>query len=306
MKRRKILVVEPIYCEAIIALTSKFDVLVEILPNKKRLLELVEDKEVIILRSRIKLDKEVIFAAKNLKLVAMAGIGLDHLPMDELKRRGIAWFNVPDLSARDVAEFTLGMTLSLARKICLADSFLRFKNEWRRNELIGVSLMDKTFGVVGYGEIGKETSYLAKCFGMNILVYVRNSQNNKFDDGVTPVSFHELLRTSDIISIHLPLTDETRGLFSEKEFDLMKETALLINIARGGIINEDALYNALKTRTIGGAALDVFEQERQYNRLFELDNIVVTPHIGAMTQEAQGEIGVQIVEKICDFFRDMT
>lgn len=306
MKRRKILVVEPIYCEAIIALTSKFDVLVEILPNKKRLLELVEDKEVIILRSRIKLDKEVIFAAKNLKLVAMAGIGLDHLPMDELKRRGIAWFNVPDLSARDVAEFTLGMTLSLARKICLADSFLRFKNEWRRNELIGVSLMDKTFGVVGYGEIGKETSYLAKCFGMNILVYVRNSQNKKFDDGVTPVSFHELLRTSDIISIHLPLTDETRGLFSEKEFDLMKETALLINIARGGIINEDALYNALKTRTIGGAALDVFEQERQYNRLFELDNIVVTPHIGAMTQEAQGEIGVQIVEKICDFFRDMT
>jgi D-3-phosphoglycerate dehydrogenase len=302
MIRRKILVVEPISCEAIIALTSKFDVLVEILPNKKRLLELIEDQEILILRSRIKLDKEVIFAAKNLKLVAMAGIGVDHLPLDELKRRGIAWFNVPDLSARDVAEFTLGMTLSLARKICLADSLLRFKNEWRRNELIGVSLMDKTFGVVGYGEIGKETSYLAKCFGMNVLVYVRNSQKNKFDEGVTAVSFQELLRSSDIISIHLPLTDDTRGQFSEKEFDLMKETALLINIARGGIINEDALYNALKTRSIGGAALDVFEHERQYNRLFELDNIVVTPHIGAMTQEAQGQIGVQLVEKIFDFF----
>jgi len=304
MKRRKILVVEPISCEAIIALTSKFDVLVEILPNKKRLLELIEDKEIIILRSRIKLDKEIIFAAKNLKLIAMAGIGVDHIPLDELKKRGIAWLNVPDLSARDVAEFTLGMTLALARKLCLADSLLR-NNEWRRNELIGVSLIDKTFGVVGYGKIGKETSYLAKCFGMNVLVSVRNSEKNKFDENITPVSFHQLLKTSDIISIHLPLTDETRGLFSQKEFELMKETALLINTARGGIINEEALYNALKSRTIRGAALDVFEQERQYNRLFELDNIIVTPHIGAMTQEAQGEIGIHIVEKILDFFRDI-
>ncbi len=208
---------------------------------------------------------------------------------------------MPYLSARDVAEFALGMTLSLARKICLADSRLRH-NQWQKSELIGMSLRHKTFGIVGYGEIGKETATLAQCFGMKVQVYVRNLVNKQLDESVKPVTFSELLKTSDIISIHVPLTAETKGLFSEKEFELMKDTALLINTSRGGVINEKELYKALRDRTIGGAAIDVYEKERQYNTLFELNNIVVTPHIGAMTQEAQEQIGLQIVKKIVKFF----
>ena len=157
-------------------------------------------------------------------------------------------------------------------------------------------------GIVGYGEIGKETGTLAKGFGMKVQVYVRNLANKTLAEGITPVSFSDLLTTSDIISIHVPLTDETRNLFSKQEFERMKETALLINTSRGGVINEKELYKALRDRTIGGAAIDVYEKERQYNTLFELSNIVVTPHIGAMTQEAQEQIGLQIVKKIVKFF----
>jgi D-3-phosphoglycerate dehydrogenase / 2-oxoglutarate reductase len=300
----KILLVEPIYCEAITALKSKFELFVEILPNKTRLLEVIKDKDIIILKSRIELDKEVISAAKHLKLVAMAGIGLDHICLDELNRRGIAWFNIPDLSARGVAELALGLTLSLARKICLADSLLRTNQwqSWKRPELIGITLQDRLFGIVGYGKIGKEMASVAKCFGMKVQVYVRNSEHKTFEEEVTPVTFQSLLKTSDIISLHVPLTDETRGLFSKPEFEQMQETAFLINTSRGGVVNEKDLYQALKTKTIAGAALDVFEQKKPYAPLFELDNIVVTPHIGAMTQETQEQIGLQIVKKIFDFF----
>lgn len=300
-KRMKILLVEPISCEALIELKKKFDVFVEILPHDNRLLKVIENKDIIILKSRVKLDRDVILAAKNLKLVAMAGIGVDHICVDELKARGIAWFNLPYLSARDVAEFTLGMIFSLARKICLADSLLR-KNQWKKSELIGISLRNRTLGIIGYGEIAKETCALAKCLGMKIQIYVRNREHKKFEDGVTPVAFSDLLSSSDIISIHVPLTEQTRGMFSEPEFGLMKDNALLINTSRGGIVNEKALYKALKSRSIGGAAIDVFEKERQYNRLFELDNVVVTPHIAAMTQEAQEQIGIKLVNKIFEFF----
>ncbi|EDN71239.1 D-3-phosphoglycerate dehydrogenase [Beggiatoa sp. PS] len=301
----KILLVEPIYCEAIIALRSKFELFVEILPNKERLLEVIEDKDVVILKSRIELDKEAIFAAKHLKLVVMAGIGLDHICLDELKKRGIAWFNIPDLSARGVAELVLGLTLSLARKICLGDSLLR-NNEfklWKRPELMGFNLQDRLFGIVGYGKIGKEMASVAKCFGMKVQVYVRNSDHKTFEQNITPVTFQNLLKTSDVISIHVPLTDETKGMFSKPEFELMQETALLINTSRGGVVNEKDLYHALKSKIIGGAALDVFEQKKPDDSLFELDNIVVTPHIGAMTQETQEQIGLQIVKKIFEFFK---
>lgn len=300
-QRMKILLLEPIYCEALIALKNQFEVFIEILPNKEKLIDVIKNKDILILRSRIKLDKEVILAAENLKLVAMAGMGIDNICLDELKKRRIAWFNVPYVSARDVAEFTLGMMLSLSRKICLADSLLR-KNHWKKSELIGTSLEEKIFGIVGYGEIGQQIGTLANYLGMNVQVYTRNSQSNTFKKNITPVSLEKLLKTSDIISIHVPLTEETRGMFSTTELEIMKETALLINTSRGGIINEEDLYNALKNRTIGGAAVDVFENERQYSKLFELDNVVVTPHIAAMTQEAQEKIGVQIVEKITDFF----
>jgi D-3-phosphoglycerate dehydrogenase len=301
IQRRKILLLEPIYCEALIALKNRFEVIVEILPNKEKLIEVIKDKEVLILRSRIKLDKEVIGAAKNLKLVAVAGMGVDNICLEELKNRGITWFNVPYISARDVAEFTFGLILSLSRRICLADSLLR-KNQWKKSELIGTSLEDKIFGIVGYGEIGQKIGSLAKCLGMNVQVYTKHAQNKTFESNITPVSLEKLLRTCDIISIHVPLTEETRGMFSRTELEMMKETALLINTSRGGIINEEDLYHALKDRTIGGAAVDVFENERQYSKLFELDNVVLTPHIAAMTQEAQEKIGVEIVEKITDFF----
>jgi len=133
-KRLKIIVVEPICCEAIVSLKTQFDVCVDIKPDKKRLLELIANQEILILKSEVKLDKELISAAKNIKLVALAGIGIDNISLDDLKKRGIAWFNVPYLSAKDVEEFTLGLTLSLARKIALADSLLR-QNEWIRHEL---------------------------------------------------------------------------------------------------------------------------------------------------------------------------
>jgi D-3-phosphoglycerate dehydrogenase / 2-oxoglutarate reductase len=296
-KNIKILIVEPICCEAIVTLKTQFEVCVEIKPSKKRLLELIKEQEILILKSEVKLDKEIISAAKNLKLVAVAAVGIDNIPTQELDNRGIGWFNVPYISAKDVAEFTVGLTLSLARKIAFADSLLR-QNEWPRYELIGMSLRGKTFGVIGYGETGKETAILAKNFGMKIQVYTRDSSKKQFESDIKPVSFYKLLRTSDIISIHASLNDETLNMISDKEFEWMKPSALLINISRGKILNEQALYHALKKNKIAGAAIDVFENEGQYNPLFELDNIVVTPHIAALTHEAQEKIGLQVVKKI--------
>jgi D-3-phosphoglycerate dehydrogenase len=306
-EKMKILLLEPIYCEAIVALKNKFEVFVEILPSKSKLIKIIENKDVIILKSRIKLDKEIISAAKKLKLVVMAGIGLDHICLDELTKRGIAWFNIPDLSARGVAELTLGLALALSRKICLADSLLKSNQwkAWKRPELMGFNLQDRIFGVVGYGKTGKETCSIAKNFGMNVQVYARNPESKTFEENITPVTFLNLLKTSDIISIHVPLTDETKNMFSTPEFEMMQDTAFLINVSRDSVVNEKDLYHALKSKIIGGAALDVFQDEiMHYNSLFKLDNIIFTPHIGAMTQETQEQIGLQIVKKIFDFFNE--
>lgn len=300
-KQMKVLVVDPFDAKAINNLIKKFDVLVELHPNRERLVDIIGDKDILILRSGIQLDKPIIDQAKNLKLVARAGNGMDNIDVDTLNSRGVSWFNVPALSTRDVAEFTFGLILSVARKIACADAYLR-KNEWKKKEMIGTSLYGKVLGLVGYGKIAKEVASIAKAFGMPVSVYVRNYYNKTFESGVLPVSFSYLLEKSDVISLHVPLTDETTNLIAAEQLMSMKRSAFLINMSRGGIVNETDLYYALKNNVIAGAATDVFQVEKEYSKLFELENIVVTPHIGAMTLESQERIGEAVVKRIMEFF----
>jgi len=304
MEKPKVLIVDPIHPHAIELLSERCEVQHIIHPPKDELIELLKDTDVIILRSGIKLPGDVIKSSDKLKIIARAGSGVDNIEIPAATEKGIIVFNVPGVSALSVAELTIGLLFSITRKISLADSWLR-DNQWRKKECYGYELSGKTIGVVGLGKIGKKVALLAKNMGMNVLGYKKNINDEikeEFNsEGITLVSsLPELLKESDFVSLNVPLTEDTRNLITLAELKLMKKESFLINTARGGVVNETDLYTALKENIITGAATDVFEKEKERTPLFELDNIVVTPHIGAMTYDAQK----RIAEVLCQYVFD--
>jgi D-3-phosphoglycerate dehydrogenase len=248
----------------------------------------------------------VIESADRLKVIARAGVGLDNIDVKAAEERGIALINAPESSTQSVAELAMGLMLAVARKIAFSDRRMR-EGYWAKKEAMGVELSGKTLGVIGAGRIGSAVARIAKYgFNMHILYYdvvCRDDLNKEL--GAECVSIEELLKRSDIVTIHVPLLPETRHMINEEKLRLMKKTAILINTSRGAVVDTAALVKALSEGWIAGAGLDVFEEEplSMEHPLTKLDNVVLTPHIGASTKEAQEKAGVEVARKIVEFFK---
>jgi len=306
MKAMKVLVCDPIHEDGIkILKDAGFEVDVDSNISYEELKEKVRDYNVLVVRSRTKVTREIIEAGENLRVVGRAGAGIDNIDVEAAKERGIIVLNTPEAPAIAVAELTMGLLLSLARQIPRADRSMK-EGKWAKKEFRGWQLNGKTFGIVGLGHIGEKVARLAKAFGMKILITKRTPPSPEILKELEAefVPLDELLRRSDIISLHVPLTPQTRHMIGEREIQLMKDGAFIINTSRGAVIDEKALFNALKSGKLGGAALDVYEIEppRDYS-LMRLPHVVCTPHIGAQTVEAQRAAATLLAQKIVDALR---
>ncbi len=295
----KIWVCDGVAKEAVELLKSNGYDVVEGEPTKEDLLAHLKEYDGIIVRSRTKLPAEVLETAPNLRVIGRAGIGVDNIDVKKATEMGIPVVNAPTGSTVSVAELTMGMMLSLARHIPRADRTMK-EGKWEKKRLKGVELYEKTLGLIGVGRIAREVAKRARAFGMTVIGYDPYvPENVAREAGVELVSLEKVLTDSDFVSIHTALTPETRGLIGEEELKKMKNTAYLINCARGGIADENALYRALKEGWIKGAALDVYEKEPpEGSPLLGLDNVILTPHIGASTVEGQRRAGVIVAEQV--------
>lgn len=260
---------------------------------------------IVIVRSRTKLTRELIEKADNCKIIARVGVGLDNVDTDAAKEKNIRVINAVEGAMNAVAELVLGLMLGLARQIPHGDRAIR-NGSWLKNELKGTELKGKYLGIIGCGNIGKRLARLARGLNMNIIGYDVIPIDPEFSKevGLMKADLNTLLQSSDYISIHVPLLDSTKHLINSQNIATMKKNARIINTSRGGVIDEDALYDALKAGNLGGAALDVFEVEPAVGtKLAELDNVILTPHIGAQTKEAQSLAANVIAEKIIQILR---
>ena len=297
----RVLVAAPLHEKAIEVLKNAgFEVVYEEYPDEERLLELAKDVDAIIVRSKPKVTRKVIENAPNLKVIGRAGVGLDNIDLDAAKERSIEVVNSPGASSRSVAELAMALMFNVTRKIAFADRKMR-EGVWAKKQCMGFELEGKTLGIVGFGRIGYNIAKIAKAMGMNLLLYdpYPNFERAK-EVGGKFVELEELLKESDVVTLHVPLLDSTYHLINEERLKLMKPTAILINAARGPIIDTNALVKALREGWIAGAGLDVFEEEPlpAGHELTKLDNVVLTPHIGASTVEAQMRAGVEVAEKV--------
>jgi D-3-phosphoglycerate dehydrogenase len=263
------------------------------------LLKVIGEYDAIIIRGRTKLTPEVFAAAQKLKVAGRAGVGVDNINLPAAKEHGVTVVNSPLATTVSVAELTLGLMLSLIREIPRADAGMKQTN-WLKKELKGSELFQKTLGVIGFGRIGVATAERAKAFGMKILAYdplIKSEEIQK--RGGEPVTLDELLAKSDFITMHLPLTPDSKNLLNKAAFDKMKPGVRVICAARGGVIEEAALLEALKSGKVAGAALDVFATEPPgKSELAEHPKVVCTPHIGAETVEAQARAAVDISSEV--------
>lgn len=251
--------------------------------DESEIVKRISNAEIIVL-SNLPLSEKIIESCDQLKLISVAFAGTDHIPTQICRKRNILVCNAADYSTHAVAELTIGMALTLLRKIVWGDHQTR--NSKSREGFLGAELFGKTFGIIGYGKIGAEVARLANAFGCNVLAYNRTKKQST---DITFVDLKTLLTESDIISLHLPLTAETKNLISKEELYLVKPSAIIINTARGPIIDNNALFQALKDDKIAGAALDVYEKEPPLDisyPLFEVPNVLLLPHIGYATNEA--------------------
>ena len=275
----------------------------EITPDQIK--EKISNFDIVIVRSRTKITKEMIDRTTKCKIIARVGVGLDNIDVEAAKTKGIRVINAVEGAMNAVAELVLGLMLSMAREIPRADREIR-NGKWLKKELMGSELSGKYLGIVGLGNIGKRLAKLARGLNMNIIGFDVMPIADDFarDVGLVKTDIDTLLSSADYISFHVPLTENTHHLVNAKRISTMKKTTYIINTSRGEIIDEDALYDALKEGKIAGAALDVFEKEPAVgNKLTTLPNVVCTPHIGAQTKEAQTLAANVIGEKIIMILR---
>ena len=304
----KVLVADAINEKGIENLKEVADVTVDTSITPEELVNTIHKYDGIIVRSRTKVTKEVINKADNLKIIARAGVGVDNIDLDAATEKGIMVVNSPESTSITVAEHTMGLLLSMARKLSIADKSVK-EGKWEKKKFMGVELRNKTLGVIGMGRIGSQVVNRCKAFEMDAIAYDPYLPEEVAKQmGVELTDLETVLKKADFITIQVPLTPETKHLISNKEFEIMKDTAFITNCARGGIIDEEALYDALKNDKIGGAALDVYEDEppAEDSKLFELDNIVLTPHIAASTKEAQRDAAIIVADEIIDLFKGGT
>ncbi len=294
-----VLVAEPLAPSAIDVLAHDFDVRQVDGADRTALLAAVVDADAVLVRSATRVDQEVFAAARRLKVVARAGVGLDNVDVAAATARGVMVVNAPTSNIVSAAEQAVALLLACARNVPAASASLK-AGEWKRSRYTGVELAGKTVGIVGLGRIGVLFAQRMAAFGTRLIAYDPYVQPARVAQlGVRLVGLDELLAESDFISIHLPKTAETLGLIGEKELSLVKPSVRVINAARGGLIDEDALARALAEGRVAGAGIDVFATEPcTSSPLFGFENVVVTPHLGASTVEAQDKAGTAVARSV--------
>jgi len=303
LANRKVLVCDTVDV-ASLALSEDFDV--DYLPKitHEELLERVANYDVVVVRSRTKIDSGVIDRATKLKIIARPGTGLDNIDLRAANARGIEVVNSPEALVEAVAEQVVGLMLALARKTPAADASTR-SGRWEKEKFVGVELRGRTIGIAGMGRIGRRVGEIAKVLGMSVLGYdiIEISREVLSSIGCTMVDLDTLFSSSDFVTLHVPLSPETRHLVDSRRLSLMKKEAFLINTSRGEVIEEPALVQALATGAIGGAALDVFETEPPGPEILAAPNLIATPHVGGQTAEAQKMAITVTGAKIAQFFQ---
>ena len=284
--------------KAILAQEAQFDDRNGI--SAEELLEVIGNYDAVIVRSRTKITAEVLAAAKNLKVVGRAGVGVDNIDLDAARERGITVVNAPQAATQAVAELVIGMMFALARSLTKADAAMK-RGEWIKKKLLGTELHGKTLGIIGMGRIGSRVGHLAKALGMEIVGYDPLIPAEEIERrGAKPLqTLDELFAVADVITLHVPLTPQTRGMIGKEAFAKMKRGVIVLCAARGGVIDEDALLEALESGQVAGAGLDVFAKEPPgASPLVTHPNVLATPHIGAQTAEAQKRVAVDIATEV--------
>ncbi|MGA2517329.1 MAG: phosphoglycerate dehydrogenase [Thermodesulfobacteriota bacterium] len=301
---KRVLVSDPLSSKGLEILGSAKNLKYDLKPglSPEELIKIMPEYDAIIIRSETKLKADLIEAGRRLKVIGRAGIGLDNVDLPAATKKGVVVMNTPQENAIAAAEHTIAMILSISRKIPQATASMK-AGKWEKKKFMGVELYTKTLGLIGIGVIGTIVADRARGLKMKVIGYDPYlSKEVAEKKGVDMVSLDELLERSDFISIHTPLTDETRNLIDKKAFSKMKKGVILVNCARGGIINEKDLHEALQEGKVAGAALDVFEKEPSIgNPLLELEGVISTPHLGAATEEAQENVSIAIAQQVVDF-----
>jgi len=266
----------------------------------EELKEQIKNFDAIVVRSATKVTKEIIDGAletKRLKLIIRGGVGIDNINAEYAEKNNIQVRNTPNASSRAVAELTIGHMLALSRYIYISNVTMR-NGQWEKKKYTGTQLFGKTLGLIGFGRIAVETAKMAKALGMNVIYYSRSGKKAAYPE-FEYAPFDELLKTSDFISLHIPYESSAGATIGQKEFEMMKDGVYLINCARGGVVDEDALLTALDSGKVAAAALDVYcEEPAKGEKICKHDRVSLTPHIGGSTVEAQENIGKEIVEII--------
>ncbi|MCD6508898.1 MAG: D-glycerate dehydrogenase [Thermoprotei archaeon] len=273
-------------------------------PSREELIEHVKGKDGLLCLLTDKIDKEVMDVAPNLKVISTYSVGFDHIDIEEATKRGIYVTHTPGVLTEAVADLTWGLILAVARRVVESDKLIRqgsWKGAWSPTFMLGREVYGKTLGIIGMGRIGTAVARRAKGFNMRIIYFDKARRENVEKElGAEYKPMEEVLKEADIISLHVPLTKETHHLIGERELKMMKKTAILINTARGAVVDTDALVRALKEGWIAGAGLDVFEQEPlpEGHPLTKLDNVVLTPHIGSAAVETRARMAEMAVENL--------
>ena len=277
--------------------------------SKADLLEKIGDYEILIMRVDPKIDREVLDAAKKLQMIGVCAVGTNHIDMEYAAEKGITVFNAPGMNANAVAELTIAKMLEISRHTIPANYDVKVNHNWDKYKFVGRELRGKTLGILGFGKIGRRVGELGRAFKMRIVAYDPYLRPEQFEaEHAKGASIQELIRVSDFISIHVPLTQETRNMFNKESIAHMKDGAVVLNMSRGGIVNEKDMYEALQEGRIGGYAADVLENELAgagltgndefENPLFDCENFIITPHLGAQSVDAARDIGIYITGKV--------
>ena len=271
--------------------------------TKEELLEVAGEYDAFIIRSRTKIDRAILDRATRLKLVARPGTGLDNVDVDYAKSKGVTVVNSPESLVEGVSEHVVLLMLALSRKLVIADAGTK-AGKWEKSALMGRELKGKVLGIVGLGRIGRRIAEIARTLGMSVLFYdvITIPPEVVSSLGAKVVGLDELFTTADYVTLHVPMTPETAHMVGKARIAQMKPTAFLVNTSRGGVIDEEALAEALRESRIGGAALDVFEKEPPTGPILSAPNTILTPHIGGQTEEAQVSAITVIGEKVRAFF----
>ena len=281
----------------------------KILPTQEDLAGIIGDYEVLIMRVDPAINKDILDAAKKLKVIGVCAVGLNHIDMNYAKEKGVQIFNAPGLNDNAVAELTISKMLDISRHTIDACNDVKLSKNWDKYRFMGRELRGKTLGILGFGRVGQRVGKLAHAFQMYVVAYDPYLPEYVFDQEATKsMSVEEILKTADFVTIHMPLTPETKDLIRAESIATMKDDAVVLNMARGGIVNEKDMYEALKAGKIGGYATDVMATELAGggltegagfdSPLFECDNFIVSPHLGAQTVDAARNIGAHIIGKV--------